>query len=138
MKLVELIQSDPLSATRTDDEVLAWLRSGSGVYRPCMVNARQLMAQLGAAAGAALLDKLEAAAGSNSAIKWAMKFLIQAEGIDVAHPATRMMLNQLAASGTITTAERDAVKALAQELTRLDAAGISSINMDEFSKARAT
>lgn len=86
-----------------------------------MVNARHVLAELGAA-GAAALDKLEAAAASNSVVKWAMKFLTTDEGLDVGHPMSQSMLDQLAQAGVLTRTEADALKALAlADQTRAEA-----------------
>lgn len=43
----------------------------------------------------------------------ALKFLAQPEGLDVGSPATRGLLDQLAAGGVITAAERDGLVAMA-------------------------
>lgn len=79
------------------------------------VTARTVMNTLGASAGAAFLDKLEAVAAVTSPVKWAMKFM-EGTGIDVGSLATRAQLNYLADNevGGITRAEVDPVIALAE------------------------
>ena len=85
-----------------------------------MVNARHVLAELGAA-GAAALDKLEAAAASNSVVKWAVRFL-DGQGLDIGHPMSQSMLDQLAQAGVLTQTEADALKALAlADQTRAEA-----------------
>ena len=85
-----------------------------------MVNARQVLAELGMA-GAIALDKLEAASSGNPVVKWAVRFLT-GEGLDVGHPMSQSMLDQLAAAGVLTVTEADALKALAlQDQTRAEA-----------------
>lgn len=85
-----------------------------------MVNARHVLAELGAA-GAAALDKLEAAAASNSVVKWAVRFL-DGQGLDIGHPMSQGMLDQLAQAGVLTATEASALKALAlADQTRAEA-----------------
>lgn len=65
----------------------------------------------------ALLTKLEAFAATAhpmaSIVKRALKFLAQAEGLDLGSPATQGLIAQLQAGGVITTAERDGLAAMA-------------------------
>jgi hypothetical protein len=87
---------------------------------PRVVNARHVLAELGMA-GAVSLDKLEAAGSSNPVIKWAVRFLVT-EGLDVGHPTSQSMLDQLAAKGVLTADEALSLKALAlQPQTRAEA-----------------
>ena len=74
------------------------------------MTARSILAALDD--GAAILDKIQGASASNSTVKWAMQFMLS-DGIDVGHPRTRALLDQLAATGVILQAEADEVKALA-------------------------
>lgn len=86
-----------------------------------MVSARTVLAELGQA-GAIALDKLEAAGAQIPVVKWAMKFLTTDEGLDVGHPMSQSMLDQLAAAGVLTQTETDALKALAlADQTRAEA-----------------
>lgn len=86
-----------------------------------MISARTVLAQLGLA-GAVALDKLEAAGAQNSVVKWAMKFLTTDEGLDVGHPMSQGMLDQLAQAGVLTVSEAAALKGLAlQDQTRAEA-----------------
>lgn len=114
------ITTDPLAlgyADKSDAEVAALLndrtRGRTRVVSPTMVNARTIMARLGAAAGATILDKLDAAKAGSPPIKWVFQFITQGEGIDVGHAETRAMLDQLASAGVLTAAEADAIKTLA-------------------------
>lgn len=87
---------------------------------PRVVNARHVLAELGMA-GALALDKLEAAGSSNPVVKWAVRFLV-GEGLDVGHPTSQSMLDQLAAANVLTAAEASSLKALAlQSQTRAEA-----------------
>lgn len=114
------ITTDPLAlgyADKSDADVAALLndrtRGRTRVVSPTMVNARTIMARLGAAAGATILDKLDAAKAGSPPIKWVFQFITQGEGIDVGHAETRAMLDQLVAATVLTSAERDGVKSLA-------------------------
>jgi hypothetical protein len=67
-------------------------------YKSRFVTARTVLAEV--PGGAEILDKLEAAAQSNSAVKWAMKF-ITSDGIDIGFSVTHQLLDSL--SGTVLT-----------------------------------
>jgi hypothetical protein len=87
------------------------------------VTARGVLAAHGAA-GAAILDKLEAVAGSNSTVKWAMKFVSQDSGIDVGHPNTRGLLDAMVPA-VLTQAEADLIKDMAiQPASRAEVLGL--------------
>jgi hypothetical protein len=89
------------------------------------VNARGVLAQHGAA-GAEILDKLEMAAASNSAVKWAMRFMA-ADGIDVGHPTTRTLLDGLVGT-VLTQAECDLLKDMAvQPASRAEVLGLDYV-----------
>lgn len=87
---------------------------------PTIVTARTVLAEMGMA-GAMALDKLEAAGSNNPVVRWAVKFLT-GEGLDVGHPMSQSMLDQLAQAGVLTRTEADALKALAlADQTRAEA-----------------
>lgn len=71
----------------------------------------------GPIAADALLQKLEAFSGSGHAmasiVRRALKFLAQAEGLDIGSPATLGLIDALMAGGVITQAERDGLRAMA-------------------------
>lgn len=71
----------------------------------------------GPIAADALLQKLEAFSASGHAmasiVKRALKFLAQAEGLDIGSPATLGLIDALMAGGVITQAERDGLRAMA-------------------------
>lgn len=116
------IQSGPLAAelapyiaSGNDTAIADALndRRGETMLRERLISARGVLAQYpdGPAAGAAVLDKLEAAAAGVPAVKWVMSFL-KADGIDIGSPATQGMLDQLAVGGLITAAEAGKLKSL--------------------------
>lgn len=95
--------------------------------KPRMVTARAILAEC--AAGATILDKLEAASAGSSAVKWAVRFLGQEAGIDVGMPATQGMIAQLVAGGILTTAEGDQLKNMAkQKASRAEVLGFGSVS----------
>lgn len=71
----------------------------------------------GPIAADALLSKLEAFAATAhpmaSIVKRALKFLAQAEGLDIGSPATQGLLTQLSAGGVLTTEEVAGLRAMA-------------------------
>lgn len=79
------------------------------------VNARTLLSELGAVQGATILDKLEAASVVSSPVKWALKFLVSPEGINLGDPQTLGMLDALQAQGVFTSDEVNAMKAMVSE-----------------------
>lgn len=125
----------PFTAATSDQAVLAWGQGPSGQYRRTMVNASDIMSALGRNDGAAFLDKLEAAAESSPTVRWSLIF-IKGEGLNVGNPETRAGLDDLVAAGAITQAEAEAVKALAPEMNRFEAAGCAGATERDVHVAR--
>lgn len=95
-------------------------------YKSRIITARGILSDYagGPAAAAAVLDKLDVAAPSISALKWAWAF-IKGEGLDLGHPATHGMLDQLATAAVITTAEAANLKNLSlQPASRAEVLGL--------------
>lgn len=91
-----------------------------------MVSARTVLAEV--QGGELILDKLEALGESIPAVKWAMRFMVGEEGIDIGHPVTRGLLDQLAAGGALEQSEADALKAMAnQPASRAEVLGLHRI-----------
>lgn len=115
MTLRDEILANPSCATalaaRDCDELARICSIERRVLQTRFVTARTVLAECGAS-GAALLDKLDSAGGTNSAVKWAMVFLRQDSGLDVGHPATQYLLSALV-PGTLTQVEAGQLKALA-------------------------
>lgn len=76
------------------------------------LNAVLLMGELGATTGAAILDKLETAAASNSVLKWTFVALNSEKGLDFGHPETQAYIDALAEANVLTAQEASALKAL--------------------------
>ena len=119
------IQSGPLAAECTSYIASHDVASVTAAFnrhdRPTTVavpgsyfTVRSLMAALGASQGATILDKLDAVSASDSVVKWVLRVLNTMQGIDLGNPETRAQLDALASAGVLTTAERDAMKALAE------------------------
>lgn len=97
------------------------------------VNARGVLASLGLA-GATILDKLEAATGTNSAVKWAMKFMTL-DGIDVGNTVTRQVLDSLVGT-VLTQQEVDMLKDLAlQPASRAEVLGLGTVEESQVRSA---
>lgn len=96
------------------------------MIKPRMVTARTVLAECGLS-GATILDKLEAAGASNSAVKWAVRFLGNDGGLDVGNPMTQMMIDQL--TGPVLTVEEGAaLKALAMHsASRAEVLGLGHV-----------
>lgn len=130
MILADEIKNDPLghgyAAHLPDDpqRVVDLLTAQAGTaVKSRFVTGRTILAECDD--GGAVLDALEAAATTNSAVKWAVTFLSKDSGLDVGHPRTQMMIDSLAQGGALTQAQAEQLKALAtQPASRADVLGI--------------
>jgi hypothetical protein len=84
---------------------------------PKMAGPGVLMETIGAEEGAALLDSLVLLSQVSSPVKWAMKLIVDKDGIDVASTTFRDQLDTLVQNGKITDTNATKIKALA-EITR--------------------
>lgn len=143
MSLQSELQNDPLSRGYA-----AFLPDAPGVLADMMnarvytmvkerfVTARAVLAAHGTA-GAAILDKLEAASAGNSAVKWAMKFVSQDSGIDVGHSNTRTLLDAMVPA-VLTQAEADMLKDMAiQPASRAEVLGLGYVFQHDVQAALA-
>jgi hypothetical protein len=78
-----------------------------------MVTARLVLAER-AAAGAAVLTKLEQIAQQSDAVRWAMRLVSGGGGIDVGHEVTRSLFAQLVQQSALTQSEADTILSMAQ------------------------
>jgi hypothetical protein len=76
-----------------------------------------IMETIGADEGAALLDSMVQLSQISSPVKWAMKMIVDKDGIDVASLAFRQQLDSLVQIGKIAPVNAAKIKALA-EVTR--------------------
>ena len=77
--------------------------------------------------GAAILDALQAAGQSVSAVKWMMTFLQQDSGMDAGHPKTQKNIDDLVATKLIAAEYGAELKALAvQPASRAEVLGLSA------------
>jgi hypothetical protein len=98
------------------------------------VTARGVLAEHGSA-GATVLDKIDAAGSSDSAVKWAMKFVTSEPGIDVGHPTTRSLLNGMVPA-VLTQAEADMLLDMAvQPASRAEVLGIGYVSAADVQAA---
>jgi len=101
-------------------------------HKTRFVTARTVLAEV--AGGAEILDKLEMAAQTNSAVKWAMRF-VTTDGIDVGYSGTQQLLDSLVGS-TLTQAECDAIKNLAlQSASRAEVLGLDYVTEQQVRNA---
>jgi hypothetical protein len=104
--------------------------------KPKFITARGVLAAHGVT-GAAILDKLEAAASSNAAIKWAMKFVSQDSGIDVGHQNTRALLDAIVPA-VLTQTEANLIKDMAiQPASRAEVLGLGYVTVSDVQAALA-
>ena len=102
------------------------------------VNAKGILAELGAVAGAAFLDALDATAVSNSAVKWAMNFIRSDSGIDVGNIETRNMLDSLAAANILDPVSVSKIKDLAvKNISRAEELGLGVVKPGDIQFARS-
>ena len=143
MSLQSELQTDPLNRGYA-----AFLPDAPGVLADMMnariytmvkerfVTARAVLAAHGTA-GAAVLDKLEAASSGNAAVKWAMKFVSQDSGIDVGHSNTRTLLDAMVPA-VLTQAEADMLKDMAiQPASRAEVLGLGYVFAHDVQAALA-
>jgi hypothetical protein len=81
---------------------------------PRMIGPGTIMNELGAAAGAAALDALEALAAQVPHVKWAM-ILMKGGGLDVGSAVVREQIDGLVPAQIITQAQADQLKALGEK-----------------------
>ncbi|MDY0227226.1 MAG: hypothetical protein RBR38_10395 [Desulfomicrobium apsheronum] len=75
-------------------EIAALLNEPKVVLVECMAELGTPMKYLGAEAGAALLDQMEALAATNPTVKWGLK-LLERGALDLSLDSTRAMLDEL-------------------------------------------
>lgn len=136
--LKDEIESGPLAqecSGKSDGEIADILndRRFAGV-KSRFVTARTILAEV--PGGAAILDKLEAAAPAIPDLKWAMRFIAGETGIDIGHAGTRANLEALAATGVITADEALALLQMAYTaMSRAEIAGIGTITHQDVAQA---
>lgn len=136
------IDTGPLASElvgKSDDDVAAILNDKQfTATKERYVTVRTVLAELGATAGAAILDKLEAAATQSSPVKWMLKFLTQDSGLDVGQSETQGCIDALAVAGVLTTDEATALKGMALLPTsRAEILGFGPVSYNDINKARA-
>lgn len=83
------------------------------VLRPTRIGPGTVMAALGPADGAALMDSLTALAQQSRPIHWALGVILRGE-LDLSVANARAQVDQLAAAGVMTPAQAAALKAIAE------------------------
>ena len=136
------IDTGPLATEcvgQSDDNIAAILNDPRYMAtKERYVTARTVLAELGATAGAAILDKLEAASAQSSPVKWMLRFLTQDSGLDVGQTETQGCIDALAIAGVLTADEAAALKSMALLPTsRAEILGFGSVSYNDINKARA-
>lgn len=96
----------------------------------------------GPVAADALLGKLEAVANSASplagVVRRAMRFLQTPEGLDIGHPVTHQLIDQLVAAAALTAEEGAALKALGlRTVSRAQELGLGAVTTHDVTMARS-
>ena len=136
------IETGPLASEcvgQSDDVVAAILNDKRyTATKERYVTARTVLAELGATIGAAILDKMEAAATQSSPVKWMLKFLTQDSGIDVGQSETQGCIDALAMTGVLTSDEATALKNMALlPASRAEILGFGAVSYNDINTARA-
>jgi len=118
-KLKAEINNDPLIrgyASMTDQQIADSLTQtiDRTIVESKTLGALGIMREVGPTAGAAILDKLEAAAATDSRLKWFMKELTT-NGVDIGNPVTRATIDSLVSAGVITAAEGVSLKEIPEK-----------------------
>lgn len=124
-KLRSLLDSDPSTATMTDQQAADWCNANSPT--PQIVeyfgNAQIVASTIGAQRAATVLDTMTAQGG---ALARFTKWIESEKGVNFGDPETRNQLDALVSLNIITQAEANKLKALAERtVTRAQAAGIN-------------
>ena len=101
---------------RAKDQAVADALNAAGAgmeLRSRLIGYGAVLAELGPVAGAAVLDKLDAAAAQSSPLKWAMK-LLDTGTLDIGVPVTQAQI-QAMRGGLLTDAEADALQRMGME-----------------------
>lgn len=115
-----------LVVSRNDVAIAAAVNAGRTRVAPRLGGIGAVLETLGPANGSAVLDALDAMRVTNSAIKWAWVLIDRGE-LDFGSPATRGMIDQLVASGSLPEAAAEALKALALVDDPVSVAAISDV-----------
>lgn len=111
---------------RSKDQAVADVLNAAGTAKRLQsrqIGYGEILNELGPAAGAALLDKLDAAIGSNSMIKWAMK-LVEAGTFDIGLSASQAQIEALRGA-LLTDGETDGLKAMGYVPEIVSSSGVS-------------
>lgn len=134
------IETGPLAtecAGGTDEGITDILnRQDISAIQERWVTTRTVLAELGATAGAAILDKLQAASASSSPVRWMMTFLAQDSGIDIGNVQTQASIDGLITAGVLTSAEGASLKNMAlKTCSRAQIAGFGTVTPGDVSRA---
>lgn len=115
-----------LAQGRRDADLAASLSAGRSRTAPTLIGYGAVMLALGAIPGAAMLDALEAARGSNRPLHWAMMLLEQGR-LDIGDAATQVQVGALVTAGILTQAQADTLVALSRQPDPVPVGTVSDI-----------
>lgn len=139
-RLRDELMADPLGrgygSMSPDQAAASLMTENRTVIEATQVGALGIMRELGPAAGAAVLDALEAASASDSRLRWVMREL-STVGIDLGHPVTRATIQELAAAGVLTPSQLDALLSVAvRTVSRAEELGLGEVRPGDVDTAR--
>ncbi len=143
--LSQELRDDPPTAgyaSMTDAEAAESLNMANRVVvTPTFCSWRSLLAALGPESTAAIKAKIEAAAQADAGLALALDMLGEygeGGGLDMGHPNTRAVIDQLAAAEVLTAAEAVAIKSLGERtVSRAQELGLGRVKVGHVHKARA-
>jgi len=98
-----------------------------------LVNFRAILAEV--IDGGIVLDAIESAAAASPDIKWAL-YGIKSDGIDIGHPKTQAQVDALVAGNVLTSAQGNALKAMAPKQSRAQQLGVPVVSISHVQHAR--
>jgi len=139
-RLRDELQQDPLGrgyvAMSAEQAAASLMADDRAVVQPFRVGALGIMREAGPAAGAAILDAIEAASASDSRLKWFLREL-NTTGIDLGDPVTRATIDELVSAGVLTPSQGAVLKGAAiRMISRAEELGLGEVRPGDVDTAR--
>lgn len=134
------LDADPALAAMTPAEAAAALNAPVEALAPRAVTKRTIYSTLGLTRGVAILQALRSRSVGNPILAEVVALLddLSGGGVDIAHPESRAMVDQLAADGVLTAGEATQIKALGlSPTTRAASLGLGPVTPGDVERARA-
>lgn len=138
--LADEIATGPLSTEltgKTDIAIAAVLNEPRFVMvKSRRIFASTILAELGAVAGAVVLDKLESVSSTSPPVKWALQILMGPTGLDIGHTETRSQVTALRDAGVFTDSEAAVLLNMATvPASRAEIVGLGTVTYGDVSRA---